>query len=578
MVPPRTPSFTASAQTPQVASRRAKPGSGDHSGWHKSGATLSLARPVDLKAIAGYRRAADYLAAAQIYLRDNCLLDEPLRPEHVKEHLLGHWGTCPGISLVHAHLNRLVVERDANVMLVTGPGHGAAALLANQYLDGTLAERFLRYGRDRAGLFEFVQAFAVPEGFPSHVSPLTPGAINEGDVFGHALATAFGAAFDNPGLVVACIVGDGEAETGPTATAWHGTKFLDPATCGAVLPILHVNGYKQSSPTVYGTMGDGELSALFQGLGWDPLFASAPDLDASLAAAFDEAYRRILARGESDFLRPRWPMIVLRSAKGLGGPKRVDGHPVEGSYRAHGTPAGALRTNPTHLSAVEEWLRGYGPQELFDPEGRPTIDLDEVCPAGERRLGMNPHAGASSRRPLDLPDPAGHDSVGGYLEDVLRRSEADRSFRIVSPDELESHGLGRVFAATGRAYTWPVGPDDTRSRPDGRVLETASESICQAWLQGYLQTGRHGLYVGSELRGSLLAEYADWLEASRSVAWRAPVSSFVALLVGDSPAPPEGIDASVHRPADEPELVSTLDACLRSTDEIHLIVGLPSSR
>ena len=536
-----------------------------------------VAHSVELDAVARYRRATDYLAAAQIYLRDNCLLEEPLRPEHVKERLVGHWGTCPGISLVHAHLNRLVVEQDANVMLVTGPGHGAAALLANQYLDGTLEERYGRYRRDRTGLFDFVAAFSSPGGLPSHVSPLMPGAIHEGDVFGHALATAFGAAFDNPGLVVACIVGDGEAETGPTATAWHGTKFLDPATSGAVLPILHVNGYKQSSPTVYGTMGDGELSALFQGLGWDPLFASGPDLDASMAAAVDEAYARIRARGESDPPRPRWPMIVLRSAKGLGGPKRLDGHPVEGSYRAHGAPAGSLRTNPNHLSAVEEWLRSYRPRELFDADGRPAIDLAEVCPAGDSRVGMNPHAGGSLRRQLDLPDPARHDSAGSYLEEVFRRSEADRSFRIVSPDELEANGLGRVFAATGRAYTWPVGPDDTRSRPDGRVLETASESICQAWLQGYLQTGRHGLYVGSELRGSLLSEYATWLEASRSVAWRAPVSSFVALLVADSLVLPEGIDAHVHHPAGEPELVSTLDACLRSTDAIHLIVAPPAA-
>ena len=348
---------------------------------------------LEIESVARFRRAADYLAAAQIYLRDNCLLEEPLRPEHVKEHLHGHWGTCPGIDLVHAHLNRLAIERDANVMLVTGPGHGAAAVLANQYLDGTLADRYPRYSLDRAGLFAFVEAFSAPGGFPSHVTPLTPGAIQEGDVLGHALATAFGAAFDNPGLIVSCIVGDGEAETGPTATAWHGTKFLDPATSGAVLPILHLNGYKTSSPTVFGTMGDGELSALFQGLGWYPLFASAPDLDASLASAMDEAYERILKTAESDPLRPRWPMIVLRSAKGLGGPKRVDGHPIEGSYRAHGTPAGALRTNPKHLAAVEEWLRGYRPEDLFDADGRPAADLAEVCPSGDRRLGYEPARG-----------------------------------------------------------------------------------------------------------------------------------------------------------------------------------------
>ncbi len=531
---------------------------------------------IELEAIGRYRRAADYLTAAQIYLQGNCLLEEPLRPEHVKEHPVGHWGTCPGIDLVHAHLNALAVERDADVMLVTGPGHGGAALLANQYLDGTLEERYPAYTRDRDGLARFVEAFGAAGGFPSHVTPSTPGAIAEGDVLGHALATAFGAAFDNPGLLVACIVGDGEAETGPTATAWHGTKFLDPATSGAVLPILHVNGYKASSPTVFGTMGDGELSALFQGLGWDPLFVSEPDLDAGLAAALGQAYAHVVRTWESDASKPRWPMIVLRSAKGLGGPKRLDGHPVEGSYRAHAAPADALRTNPRHLEAVEEWLRAYRPDELFDGEGRPAPDIAEVCPPGARRLGLNARAGSSLRRPLDLPDPAEHPTAASYLEEVMRRTDADRTFRIVSPDELEANGLGRVFSATGRAYTWPVGPDDTRSRPDGRVLETASESICQAWLQGYLQTGRHGLYVGTELRGSLLAEYASWLEASRPVAWRRPSSSFVALLVGRSPLLPDGVAAHVHRPSGETELVSTLDACLRTTDEIHLVLAPPS--
>jgi xylulose-5-phosphate/fructose-6-phosphate phosphoketolase len=528
-------------------------------------------RNVELEAVARYRRAADFLAAAQIYLEENCLLEEPLRPEHVKERLLGHWGTCPGIDLVHAHLNRVVLERDANVLLVTGPGHGAAAVLANQYLDGTLEELDPRYTRDRDGLFRFVRAFSAPGGFPDHLSPLVPGTIHEGGELGYALATAFGAALDARGLVVACIVGDGEAETGPTATAWHGTKFLDPATSGAVLPVLHVNGYKTSTPTVYGTMGDGELSALFQGLGWEPLFAEGPDFDAGLAGALDEAFDRIDEIGRSDPLRPRWPMILLRSPKGLGGPKRVDGHPIEGSYRAHAVPARELRTNARHLAAVEEWLRGYRPEELFDADGRPAFDLDEVCPAGTRRLGLNPHAGGGVRRPLDLPSPAGHDSAGSYLEEVIRRSEDARNFRIVSPDELEQAGLGRVFAATGRAYTWPVGPDDTRSRPDGRVLETASESICQAWLQGYLQTGRHGLYVGHGLDGALLGQYACWLEGARA-AGRSPAASLTALLAGGSPSLPDEPAAVVHRPADASELVAALDACLRSTGEIHLVV------
>ncbi len=545
------------------------------------GAVAAPERRVDLASLARYRRAVDYLAAAQIYLQDNCLLEEPLRPEHVKERLLGHWGTCPGLNLVHAHLNRLVVERDASVLLVTGPGHGAAAALANLYLDRTLLERYPQYTLDREGLFRFVRAFSAPGGLPARVTPSTPGAIHEGDGLGHALATAFGAALDSPGLIVACVVGDGEAETGPTAAAWQGTKFLDPATGGSVLPVLHVNEYKASSPTLYGTMADGELSALFQGLGWEPLFAEGPDLDESLAACIDQAWARIAAVSGSDAMRPRRPLIVLRTPKGLGGPRRVDGHPVEGSYRAHGVPAEDLRTSPKHLQLVEDWLRSYRPEELWDGEGRPAPDLAEVCPRGTRRIGLCPQAdGGRRRRALDLPPAEG--AAGEYLAEVVRRSNGRRDFRIVSPDELESCGLGRVFEATGRAYTWPVGPDDTRLRPDGRVMEIADADTCLAWLQGYVQTGRHGLFVSgaahAEEAAPLLARYVRWLSDSDDVPWREPAASLNLLVVADEPGPLlAALPATgaglvhVHRPAQK-ELVETLDRCLRSAGRLNLIV------
>ena len=424
-------------------------------------ANAYLASPsidVPLDRLSRYRRAANYLAAAQIYLQDNVLLAEPLRPTHIKPRLLGHWGTCPGINLVYAHLNRIIQEHDASVLLITGPGHGAAANLANLYLEGTLTEFYPELTRDRDGLERFVRAFSWPGGFPSHLSPPVPGTIHEGGELGYALATAFGAALDTPDLIVACIVGDGEAETGPTATAWHSSKFLDPATSGAVLPILHLNGFKISSPSIFATMGDAALTDLFTGYGYAPQIVDidgADDPDAVMAAAMDRAYAAIQAiQGAAragEVARWRWPVLLLRSAKGWTGPAAIDGVPIAGTFRAHQVPAKDAATNPDHLRALEDWLRSYRPEELFDGDGRPEPDILTTIPAAGQRMGMNPHTrGWEMRRALELPPledfaqqldrPGGTSAsamehAGTYLREVFRRSEARRNFRIVCPDE-----------------------------------------------------------------------------------------------------------------------------------------------
>ncbi len=572
-------------------------------------------------AIARYRRATNYLTAAQIYLQDNVFLAEPLRPTHIKERLLGHWGTCPGINLVYAHLNRLVRERDANALLITGPGHGAAANLANLYLEGTLGEYYREYGHGRDGLERFVRAFSWPGGFPSHLSPPVPGTIHEGGELGYALSTAFGAALDTPDLLVACIVGDGEAETGPTATAWHGTKFLDPATSGAVLPILHLNGFKISSPTVFATMTDVELHELFTGYGYEPILVdveTAADPDAVMAEAIDRAYeaiRRIQHAARSGAVdRWRWPVILLRSPKGWTGPEEIDGVPVAGTFRAHQVPAKDARTNPVHLAVLETWLRSYRPEELFDADGFPEPDILATCPVGERRLGMNPHTrGWERRRPLDLPLLPDHgcavprpggttasalEHAGAYLADVLRRSESERNFRIVCPDETSSNLLGAVFAATGRAYARPVAAawaHDAHLSPTGRVMEMLSEHTCQGWLQGYLQTGRHGIFPCYEafvtIVDSMANQYAKWLKMSAETPWRQPVPSLTYLLTSDtwrqdhngyshqgpgfvnSLLTKKGSIVRIYLPPDANTLVSTLGHCLASAGYINLVIA-----
>jgi xylulose-5-phosphate/fructose-6-phosphate phosphoketolase len=573
------------------------------------------------EALRRYRHAANYLAAAQLYLRANCLLEEPLGPEHVKPRVLGHWGTCPGINLIYAGLNRLILDTDASVLLVTGPGHGAPANLANLWLEGALADVDPAYGLDRQGLDRLVGGFSWPGGFPSHLAPLVPGVIHEGGELGYALATAAGAALDNPELLVACIVGDGEAETGPTATAWHANKYLDPVTGGAVLPILHLNGYKIASATVFGTMDDQELSQLFEGYGWRPRIITV-DTDADqvadglLADGLDWAYTEIralqaAARSGRRPARPAWPMLIVRSPKGWTGPRELDGQPVEGTWRSHQVPIEGVRDDPGRLAALEAWLRSYRPAELFDSDGRPTPDLLGCCPKADRRMGANPHAnGGRLRVPLELPPLEPHavdlpspgqatasptQAAGGWLTELMRATEARRNFRIVCPDELTSNKLDAVLEGTARAYQWPTAPHDTGLAPDGRVMEVLSEHTCQAWLQGYLLTGRHGLFPCYEafasIVDSMVNQYAKFLKLAAEVPWRAPVASLNYLLTsegwrqehnGYSHQGPGFINnlldkkASVTRiylPPDANTLLVTLEHCLASTGYINLVVA-----
>ncbi len=564
-----------------------------------------------------YRRAVNYLAAAQIYLRANPLLEEPLRPEHIKHRLLGHWGTAPGINLIYQHLNRLILRTEASILLVTGPGHGAAANLANMYLEGILTEYFPELTQDRAGLQRFLAWFSWPDAFPSHLSPGYPGVIHEGGELGYALSTAFGAALDNPDLIVACIVGDGEAETGPTAGAWHSNKFLNPATDGAVLPILHLNGFKIANPTIFGTMTDEELRALFTGYGYAVRLVELSDhIDADMAAALTGAYEEIralqaAARAGGRVERPRWPMLLLRTPKGWTGPKELDGRPIAGSFLSHQVPAKDAKTNPHHLEALETWLRSYRPAELFDRDGRPGEDIRALCPRGDRRMAANPHSlGGRVRQPLELPALEGyavelkargqdHASnvgvLGQYFRDVIRLNQAARNFRIVCPDELESNHLGAVLEATDRQYVWPVPEVTEHTGCDGRVLEVLSEHDCQGWLQGYLLTGRHGVFPCYEaflpIVDGMMNQYAKFLKASLEVPWREPISSLNYLLTseawrqehnGYSHQGPgfinnlltkKGHTYRIYVPPDANCLLVTMDHCLRVTDFINLVIA-----
>ncbi|MCE5277878.1 MAG: phosphoketolase family protein [Planctomycetaceae bacterium] len=569
------------------------------------------------QAVERYRRAVDYLAAAQIYLKDNVLLEKPLRSEHIKDRLLGHWGTAPGINLIYAHLNMLITRTSASILLITGPGHGAAANLANMYLEGALSEFFPELTRDRQGLATFVRWFSWPDRFPSHLFPGYPGVIHEGGELGYALATAFGSVLDNPGLITVCIVGDGEAETGPTAGAWHSTKFLNPATDGAVLPILHLNGFKIAQATIFATMTDDELHALFRGYGYHPrLVDYGPSLDRDVQEAMDWAYETIRsiqdqARAGRPPVRPAWPMIILRTPKGMGGIKEQDGHAVEGSFRSHQVPSKDAKTNPMHLRELEQWLRSYRPQELFDKNGCVACDILSLCPHGDLRMSMNPHAfGGRLRVALKRPDIHDHavnvddagaakDSsmirLGGYLRDVIELNRDQRNFRIVCPDELESNRLGAVLDATDRQYTWPIsGPADHIAR-DGRVMEVLSEHNCQGWLQGYLLTGRHGLFPCYEaflpIVDGMMNQYAKFLKGALEVPWRKPISSLIYILTsetwrqdhnGYSHQGPgfinnvltkKGHIYRIHLPPDANCTISTVDHCLGKCDEIHLIIA-----
>ena len=564
-----------------------------------------------------YWRAANYLSVGQIYLLANPLLRERLRPEHVKPRLLGHWGTTPGLNFVYVHMNRSIKAHDLNAIFVTGPGHGGPGLVANTYLEGTYSEAYPRIGRDAEGMARLFRQFSFPGGVPSHVAPETPGSIHEGGELGYALLHAYGAAFDNPDLVVCCVVGDGEAETGPLAASWHSNKFLDPGHDGAVLPVLHLNGYKIANPAVLARIGRDELRSLLEGYGYAPRFVEGDDPGAMhrlMAATLDESVAEIqriqsAARERSDGSRPRWPMVVLATPKGWTGPREVDGRPAEGSFRSHQVPLAEVRTNPEHLAQLEAWLRSYRPEELFDDKGALRPELAELAPQGERRMGANPHAnGGLLLRELDLPDfrdyavevprPGERSSeatrvLGAFLRDVVRRNPHE--FRVMGPDETASNRLGAVFDATDRAWDAERLPTDEHLAPEGRVMEVLSEHMCQGWLEGYLLTGRHGLFNCYEafihIVDSMFNQHAKWLKVTGGIPWRRPIASLNYLLSshvwrqdhnGFSHQDPGFIDHVVNKkaeiirvylPPDANCLLSVADHCLRSRHYVNVIVA-----
>ncbi|HET7840793.1 MAG TPA: phosphoketolase family protein, partial [Terriglobia bacterium] len=503
-----------------------------------------------------YWRAANYLSVGQIYLLDNPLLREPLKPEHVKPRLLGHWGTTPGLNFIYVHLNRLIKERDLNVIYITGPGHGGPGLVANTYLEGTYSEFYNDIPQSALGMQRLFKQFSFPGGIPSHVAPETPGSIHEGGELGYAIAHAAGAVLDNPDLIACCVVGDGEAETGPLATSWHSNKFLNPVRDGAVLPVLHLNGYKINNPTVLGRMHDEELIHLFTGYGYRPWFVEGDEPGAMhqlMAATLDAIVNDIQkiqseARRANKPHRPAWPMIILRTPKGWTGPKVVDGKPVEGTYRAHQVPMAETRTNPQHLQLLEEWMKSYKPQELFDKDGKLQPELATLAPQGNRRMGANPHAnGGLLLRDLEMPDfrqyavnvnaPGAQTAeatrvLGEFLRDIVKSNP--QNFRVVGPDETVSNRLGALLEATDKVFMEDIIPTDDHLSPNGRVMEVLSEHLCQGWLEGYLLTGRHGFFSCYEafihIVDSMFNQHAKWLETTNRIPWRRPIPSLNYLL------------------------------------------------
>ncbi|MFJ8203188.1 phosphoketolase family protein [Micromonospora chalcea] len=571
----------------------------------------------ELRRLDAYWRAANYLTVGQIYLLDNPLLREPLRPEHVKPRLLGHWGTSPGLNLLYTHLNRVIVDRDLSAIFVTGPGHGGPALVANTWLEGTYSELYHHIPRDETGMQRLFRQFSFPGGIPSHVAPEVPGSIHEGGELGYALSHAYGAAFDNPDLLVACVIGDGEAETGPLAGSWLSNVFLNPARDGAVLPILHLNGYKIANPTVLDRIPRADLREMMRGFGYQPYVVEGDDPAAvhqSLAATLDRAVDEIgeiqrRARSGERVERPRWPMIVLRTPKGWTGPSRVDGKQVEGTFRAHQVPISGVRDNPEHLAELERWLRSYRPEELFDATGGPVAEVADLPPTGDRRMSANPVAnGGRLLRDLELPDfrdyavdvpkpgepMAGATGVlGPWVRDVIARNP--ETFRLFGPDEVASNRLGAAFEVTGRAFIGAEVPGDDHLSPDGRVMEVLSEHLCQGWLEGYLLTGRHGIFTSYEafihIVDSMVNQHAKWLKVTRDIPWREPVASLNYLLSshvwrqdhnGFSHQDPGFIDhvmnkkaevVRVYLPPDGNTLLSTMDHCLRSRQYINVVVA-----
>ncbi len=565
-----------------------------------------------------YWRAANYLTVGQIYLLDNPLLREPLRPEHIKPRLLGHWGTSPGLNFIYVHLNRLIQDTDASVLYITGPGHGGPALLANVYLEGTYSEIYPQVTQDYEGMRRLFRQFSTPGGVPSHVSVPTPGSIHEGGELGYALIHAFGAAFDHPDLLVAAVVGDGEAETCPLEGSWKGIKYLNPVRDGAVLPILHLNGYKIASPTVLGRDDDGDILNLLAGHGYDVHFVAGDDpprMHREFAATVDACYAKIRgiqneARQRGLAGRPRWPAIVLRTPKGWTGPKVVDGLPVEGTFRAHQVPIENVRENPAHLKMLEEWMRRYRPDELFDGAGRCMPELAALAPKGDRRMGATPYANGGRllvelhlpdfrQYAIDVQEPATdrHEStrqLGKFMRDIYRQNAAQANFRLFCPDETNSNRLGNVFEVENRCFVSKTIPIDDHLSPDGRVMEVLSEHLCQGWLEGYLLTGRHGLFASYEafamVSSSMAVQHAKWLEKMVRLPWRRPVASLNILLSstcwrqdhnGFSHQGPGLIDiilskrgtvARIYLPPDANCLLSVADHCLRSRNYVNLIV------
>ena len=576
--------------------------------------------PPDLLAkMHAYWRAANYLSVGQIYLYDNPLLKQPLKLDHVKPRLLGHWGTTPGLNFLYVHLNRVIKKYDLNTIFIAGPGHGGPAMVANTYLEGTYSELYPNISQDEAGMKRLFKQFSFPGGIPSHVAPETPGSIHEGGELGYALAHAYGAAFDNPDLLVACVVGDGEAETGPMATSWHANKFLNPVHDGAVLPILHLNGYKIASPTVLARISHNELEELFQGYGYKPYFVEGDEpakMHQLMAATLDKVIEEIRqiqkdVRATGFKQRPIWPMIILRSPKGWTGPKEVDGKPTEGSWRSHQVPLSELAEKPEHLKLLEKWMKSYKPQELFDSTGKLIPALAELAPKGEHRMGANPIAnGGKLLRDLKMPDfrdyavavPSPGSVTGeatrtmsAFLRDVLKLNADSRNFRVFGPDETESNRLSRLFDVTTRAFTGELLKTDTQISPDGRVMEVLSEHLCQGWLEGYLLTGRHGFFSCYEafihIVDSMFNQHAKWLKVTRHIPWRRPIASLNYLLTshvwrqdnnGFSHQDPGFIDhvmnkkaeiIRVYLPPDANTLLSVTDHCLRSRHYINVIVA-----
>ncbi|NID13480.1 phosphoketolase family protein [Fibrivirga algicola] len=587
---------------------------------HTTDQAVDALSPTLLHQIDAYWRAANYLSVGQIYLRDNPLLHEPLALNHIKKMLLGHWGTTPGQNFIYVHLNRVIKAHDLNMIYLSGPGHGGPAVVANTYLEGTYSEVYPHITQDESGLQKLFTQFSYPGGISSHASPQTPGSIHEGGELGYSLSHAFGAVFDNPDLIAACVIGDGEAETGPLATAWHSNKFLNPVSDGAVLPILHLNGYKISNPTVLARISHEELDQLLRGYGWTPIFVEGHEpalMHQAMAAALDTAIAEIKryqyeARSEDSTDRPRWPVIVLKSPKGWTGPKVIDGLPNEGTFRAHQVPLSVSATTPpAHLEQLEAWLKSYRPNELFDATGRLLPELAGLAPAGDRRMGANPNAnGGLLLRGLLMPDyrdyavhvPAPGVTLasdtgvsGQFLRDVVRLNQEPRNFRVFGPDETLSNRLEAIFEATNRQWDAPVAENDQFLAPEGSVLEMLSEHQCQGWLEGYLLTGRHGLFNSYEafvhIVDSMFNQHAKWLKTSLAIPWRRNIASLNYLLTstvwrqdhnGFTHQDPGFIDhvinkkagiVRVYLPPDANCLLSVMDHCLRSRHYVNVIVA-----